>query len=236
MENNNPIPIKPVDTGTKSKAVETLTGDIIKVIETNKEGIVKKIIHEQEDKDEESNKTSPASSKNKIFTVLGLFLIILAILAVVYVLFNKDKSTVEISPQFAPIIFNEEVKLLEIDKLNKEQISNMLFGETENLKTKIAGVKGLYLTQNKAPVGFHDFMHAIDTNLVLEDASLINQNFLIGVVDDDKSQTPPLSGSPFILFNVRSFSDIFPVMNSWEKKMFLDLHGIFGIDLSPETK
>ena len=39
----------------------------------------------------------------------------------------------------------------------------------------------------------------------------------------------------FILLNVLSFQDIFPVMREWENKMFQDLHGFFGYELNSET-
>ena len=39
----------------------------------------------------------------------------------------------------------------------------------------------------------------------------------------------------FILLKVNSFSEIFPVMHAWEGKMLYDLHGFFGVDITPET-
>jgi len=35
---------------------------------------------------------------------------------------------------------------------------------------------------------------------------------------------------------MRSLTDIFDAMHSWEEKMFFDLHEFFGIDVTAETK
>ena len=40
----------------------------------------------------------------------------------------------------------------------------------------------------------------------------------------------------FILLKMRSVQDVFTGIHSWEDKMFYDLHGFFGVDITAETK
>ncbi len=40
----------------------------------------------------------------------------------------------------------------------------------------------------------------------------------------------------FILIKMRSLADIFEILRNWEGKMFQDLHGFFGVDLTADTK
>ena len=39
-----------------------------------------------------------------------------------------------------------------------------------------------------------------------------------------------------MLLKMRSIPDIFEILRAWESKMFFDLHGFLGINISPETK
>jgi hypothetical protein len=56
----------------------------------------------------------------------------------------------------------------------------------------------------------------------------VNNNFLLGAVNGDTKDF-------FILLKMRSISDIFDSLRAWENKMFYDLHGFFGIDVSLQT-
>ena len=59
------------------------------------------------------------------------------------------------------------------------------------------------------------------SNLTTDQLSLISDNFLLGVLNEKNTK------DLFMFLKVKSFSDIFPVMQNWESKMLYDLHGFF---------
>ncbi len=207
--------------------VKTYAEDMAKVIEGNEGGIIKKIIHEQEDKEAEKKNLSPNSRKNKVFIFSGTFLLFLALSLSLFFLFKQDIYILDIEQQFVPIIFTDQNVFKEVDGLKKEQIAESVWNETKVIKVKTGGVEGIYLSVNKKVIGLRKFTELISGNLVPND--FINDNFLFGVFN---GQTKDL----FILLKVRSFADAFPVMHAWEAKMFSNLYGFFGLDINSSTK
>ena len=58
----------------------------------------------------------------------------------------------------------------------------------------------------------------------------------MGVVNTESEVASETSKDFFILLKARSTDDIFDAMRVWEKKMFSDLRGFFGVDLTLTTK
>jgi hypothetical protein len=228
MEKNNEVP--PAKSGTQSKIVETLAEDMAKVLEDDKSGIIKKIINEESKHEEVKMNSSPNSKKNRIFIFIS-FLFFLAGLAVLfYSLSLKKVDTVPIKGQFTPIIFIDQNTFLEIKDLKKDEIAQTVLNESNATKVKNGGVEGIYLSYNKKVIGLRQFIQYIKANFTPNNNTLfVSDNFLMGVVNDETKDF-------FILLKMRSITDIFDAMRAWEKKMFFDLHGFFGIDISSETK
>ena len=131
-------------------------------------------------------------------------------------------------PQLSSLIFTEQIDFTPIDGLTKEKIAETISNQINNVKVKIGGIEGIYLTENKKVVGFNRFNTLLKSNLTGNQLTLISDNFLLGAFNGENKDL-------FMLLKVKSFSDIFPVMQSWESKMLYDLHGFFGVTLSPET-
>lgn len=214
----------------KNVNVETYAEDMAAVIGDNENGVVKKIIEEQEEYDTENKKGSPESKKNKIFLFIGIFLVILSFLAVslVYV-FKKEIFTVEVAPQYVPIIFTDNTAFKEISGLKKDEIAQTILNEVNTALFKDGGIEGIYLTVNKKVLGFRGFLSLIEANLNQTQIDFINDNFLIGATNKEIR-------NPFILLKMRSIADVFDPMRAWESKMFSDLHGIFGVGINADTK
>lgn len=227
-EENN---IKPILDVAKNKIVQTYAEDMVKVIEDDKGGLIKKIIHSEEEHEIEKKELSPESKKNKFFMFLGLLLILAAFAALVFLVFKRSIPSVSVQEQFVPIIFSDKNALIEIAELKKDQIAKKVSDEVKGTTVKQGGIEGIYLTLNKSPVGFRKFLEVINSNFVFDESNFIDDNFLMGVVKN-KDQHNDF----FILLKVRSIPDVFNVMHAWENKMFSDLHGFLGIDISPETK
>jgi len=220
----------------KNKGVETYAGDMAKVINDSEAGIIKKIIHEQEEQEEQKKNLSPESKKNKTFMIIGVVLIIFALIAVVVItIFGKQIFTVTVAPQFAPIIFTDSMKFKEVAGLTKDEIAETIKNEVAGTKVKVGGVEGIYLTEKKKVIGFRKLLTLIKGNVVLNQITFVDDNFLMGVANKDTTADGGASKNLFILLKMRSFADIFDGMKAWEQKMFFDLHGFFGVNINADT-
>jgi len=220
----------------KNRDVETLADDMVKVIENDRGGLIKKIIHEEEEHEALKKSLSPESGKNKMFMYLSVALSSIAVIVfIVMILVSKDGDDISVTPQAGPNIFLDKTEFKTIDGFAKNQITEVVSNQSENTRVKAGGVEGIYLTENKKVVGFKRFMDLLEGELTRGEAESIGDNFLLGVVNKDMRFVSSVSGHFFILFKVKSFSDVFNVMKNWETDMLRDLHGFFGVDVSPAT-
>jgi len=221
----------------ENKIVQTYAEDVAKVIENDTGGLIKKIIHGEEEHEAEKKNLSPESKKNKFFMFISILILFLALATLSFFLFRKDINTVEVEKQFVPIIFSDQSTYLEVFGLNKDEIAQIVLNEVNTTKVNIGGVEGIYLTENKRVVGLRRFISLIKGNFVPGDNTLfINDNFLMGAVLVGLKSTSPTAGDFFMLLKVRSTADIFDALRAWEGKMLSDLRGFLGINLSSDTK
>ncbi len=220
----------------KNRDVETLADDMVKVIENDRGGLIKKIIHEEEEHEALKKSLSPESGKNKIFMYSSVALLCIALIVfIVMILISKDGDVVSVIPQIGPNIFLDKTDFKAIDRFTKDKIIEVVSNQSENTNVKMDGVEGIYLTENKKVIGFRRFIDLLEGRLTKSDTESIGDNFLLGVVNKDMRFVSSVSGHFFVLFKVKSFSDVFPVMKNWEGNMLSDLHGFFGVDISPAT-
>ncbi|HNW71363.1 MAG TPA: hypothetical protein PKZ36_01370 [Candidatus Paceibacterota bacterium] len=214
----------------KKIEIETFADDMAKALRDSQNGSIKQIIEEQENRDEEAEELSPENKKNKILMIVGTILVFLSVIAIVIVfLFKKQIFTVEVTPQYVPIIFTDKTEFKEVSELNREQIINTISNEVNMSEFKAGGVEAIYLTKNNAVLGFRDFLKLSEFNLDSGKIEFIKDNFLMGVSNNQAKNL-------FFLIKMRSIADVFDVMHSWEDKMFYDLHSFFGINLNANTK
>lgn len=221
---------------TKNVLVETYAEDMAKVLENDKEGLIKKIIHGEEEHQAEKKNLSPESKKNKIFMIIGMSLIFLALLTLSYFAFRKNVNTVPVQQQFTPIIFNDNKSLVEVAGLDNDGIMQAILNKVKTSTVKDGGVDGIYLTENKQSVWLRKFVTLIKSSFVPGDNTFfVSDNFLMGIVKNKVDPTMPDGSGFFILLKMRSIADIFGAMRSWENKMLFDLHRAFGIDITKDT-
>jgi hypothetical protein len=239
MKEDNKIPVRPKVASGEHKIVETYAQDMAETLENDRKGLVKKIIHGEEKHEEEKKNLSPESKKNKLFMLAGFLLILFALIILLFFLFRKEDNTVPVEKQFIPIIFNDQSILLEVSRLKKEEIIQIVLNEINTTKLKAGGVEGIYLTENKQIIGLRRFISLIESNFIPGDNTLfVNDNFLLGVVNNEgepASASVTVGKNFFILLKVRSSADIFEALRAWEGKMFSDLYGFFGLNISADT-
>jgi len=234
MEENK---IKPAISETKNAMVETYAEDMAKILESDTGGLIKKIIRGEERHEAEKKNLSPQSKKNRFFMLVSILLVFLASVVLSFLFLKKTTNTVPIEKQFVPIIFNDQSTFLEVSGLKKDDIEHTVLNEINATKVKNGGLEGIYLTENKQIIGLRRFITLIKGSFIPgNNLFFVKDNFLLGVVN---TETPPADGASkgfFILLKVRSAADIFDALRSWEEKMFFDLYGFLGIDISNETK
>jgi len=224
------------DNKLKNKNVETFAGDMVKAIESDRGGLIKKIIQEEEKKEAQKKNLSPKSAQNKTFLIVGFLLLIITFLILIFLfVFNKNVGTALIPLQHTSVIFTDQTIFKEIDSLSKDKIANVVLNEKNNTKTKIGGIESIYLTENKKVIDFSRFILLIKGSLNSDQLRLFYDNFLLGIFKSGLNSSSPDAGDLFILLKVKSFTDIFPIMQVWENKMLYDFYEFFEIKISPET-
>lgn len=219
----------------QKKYVETYTEDMVKAIENDKGGLIKKIIHEEEMNEALKKNLSPKSKKNKLFMLLSFTLIFLAVFVLIlYIFFYDDINTAPVDYVPASIIFIDQTAFQPIDGLNKDKIAEVVSNKAKNTKVKSGGVESIYLTENKKVIGFKRFLEMTKSNYMLENIGFFGDNFLLGTVNKEKKSSPEDDGL-FLLLKIRSFTDVFPIMKESETQLLNNMHGFFNVNVSPAT-
>lgn len=212
----------------KNKVIQTYAEDMAFVIENDKEGLVRKIIHGEEQRENEKKNLSPNSQKNKLLIILSLCFVFLSMAIILSFIFFKKENTVVVEKQFIPIIFNDKSKFFEIKDLKKDEIVQTIINETNRVDLKNGGVEGIYLSLDKNVVSLRKFLNVVGSSLVLPSLDYVSDNFLMGVVNTQNRDF-------FILIKVRSIPDIFTNLRTWEDEMFQEMHAFWNMGLSAET-
>lgn len=218
------------DKEIKHEVAQTYAEDMARVLEDDKVGLIKKMIHGEEEKEAQKNASSPEARRNKFFMWASLFLICATIGMIS--LFAFKKTTVPVSPveqQSNPIIFTDQSKFIEVAGFTREQIIQSIINEANATTVKDGGVEAIYLTENKTTIGLRRFITLIKSSFMPGDKALVSDDFLMGVVNGDTKDF-------FILLKVRSNLDIFNALRTWENKIFTDLGEFFGMPITPATQ
>lgn len=225
-----------MDDENKSKQnIETFTADMVQAISNDKSGLVKKLIHEEEEKQRSKEIIFTSSRKNLFFIFSGIGLICIAIALFVFVvMFNKEKDVL------SPIskngqLFIDQTTEKDVTGLSKENISMEVLNFSINSTVKNGGLESLYIFENGMKLNFSRLMSFLKSELNIHQLSVFEPEFFIGVFKSKNPAESIAKGDLFLIFQTKSFDDAFPVLKAWEKKMLVDIGGFFGINLSPQT-
>lgn len=218
---------------TKNQKVETYADDMAKAIESGQGNVIRSIIKEQEEKENQTQGLSIEGKKNKVYIISGILLVFLTFFIFVAIFVFRDKVlTSTVAPQFVPMIFLDKTHVIDATGLSKDNLVKAVVGQVNVSAIQTGEVEGIYLTNNKKAVGFREFNTFIRGNIPLDKITFLSDNFLIGLNSNTNTTTEK---NLFFLLQDRSMSDIFGAMKGWENKMFFDLHGFFGIEINANT-
>ncbi len=212
------------------KGVETFTDDMVKTLANEKGSTIKKIIHQEEEKEVRKKNLSPESLKNRTFMIIGFILIIMALIAMASAaLLGEKTAVVPLETPFAPAVFTDKNSFNEIKDLTAKEILSLIAAQVSGTDVKQNGVTGIFLLRNGQPLRFPDFVSLIKGHFPSDGFSAV-KDFMLGAYNGQSGR------DLFLLLKTASFSDIFNPLRAWERKMFSDLSGMFGKDLTAENK
>jgi len=220
----------------KKMKVETFADDMAKAIESGEGGMIKKIIQEQEEKEILKETLSIEGKKNKVFIFSGILLVLLTFSIFYLIFIFRDKVfTTTVEPKFVPMIFLDKTNVVDATGLTKEKLVNTVLNQINSSEIQNGEVEGIYLSNNKKPIGFREFINIIRGNIPLDKITFLSDNFLLGINDTTNSITFKPNKNLFFILQMRSISDVFSAMKIWENKMFLDLYGFLGILINTDN-
>lgn len=213
----------------KAKNVQTYTADMAKVLESGEGGVIKKIIHEEEEHEMLKTNLSPKSRKNRLFMFVSILLLFLAVALLTFLFLSRQKIyTVPVVPQAVSLIFTDQTEFKAVDGFSRDQLIQTVLGQVAGTKVKIGGIDAIYLTEKERVIGLKRFIELIKGSINLKQG-FIGDNFLLGAFNTASSK------DFFILLKTSSFADAFPVLRTWEDKMLYDLNSFFGVNITPDT-
>ena len=219
----------PPENKKQNKAVQTYASDMAEVIGEDKAGLLKKIIHQEEERDREKSALSPESFWTKTTLAASWVLLLVSFGIILFFFVTKKIGTLDVPPQFAPMIFADKTDFLEISELKKEEVIQTITSAVLGSEENSGGVEAIYLTENKNIIGIERFAKILEANFIFPEDKKISDNFLMGIVNNESKDF-------FILLRVSSLEDVFVSMREWEIKMLTDLGSLFGVSLNANTK
>ncbi|MFA6257106.1 MAG: hypothetical protein WCT29_03020 [Candidatus Paceibacterota bacterium] len=225
------------DNKNKKVIVETYSSDIAEVIENDREGLVKKIITAEEQRENEKKNLSPESRKNKMLIIVSVLLLVLGVGILAFFIARRGPQAIELGPEFVPLVFTDKSSFIETAGLKSIDVVHSIVNQVKNSTVKPGGIEGMYLTQDKQVVGLRKFVALVGSNFIPGDNEVfVSDNFLLGVVKNSVASEADQSNGFFILLKARSAEDIFTPLKNWEEKMFADIYQLYGRSISEENK
>lgn len=210
--------------------VQTYAGDTAEVLRSDQAGMIKKIIEGEEEKEKEKKNMSPESRRNRLFLLASISMILVGAALLAYFWAGRPARVAEIAPEFTPIIFTDRSFFIESAGPKREDIIQSVRNQTEPFGMKPNSVVAAYLTYDGRNVGLRQFLSLLKINFTPDpNPLLVSDSYLLGWVNVKKEEASKEGEGAFLLFKTRSAADIFDSLRAWEKKMFYDLHGFFGV-------
>ena len=218
----------------KNKLVQTYAMDMALVLSDTKEGLIKQVIDVEEKREIYNKDFFSVYKRNKLFAFLSLFLILISGLMIFFFLSSEKPLLFSVEKQITPIVFDKS-SFLEVKDLKKDEIVQTILHEISASNVKIGGIEIIALSINQHIILLKDFVSILKINLDINNNKFIDDNFLMGFVNNQNNQSNinDVNGKDFfILLKVSSNTDVFSYLRTWESKIFSDLHSLFGIEIS----
>jgi len=168
--------------------------------------------------------------------LVSFLLLVFAIGITLFLFSTKKTNTIQLQPQFIPLVFTDKSTSLEVLGFKASDVTQAVFNEITNTTVNPGEVEGIYPTENKQMIGLRRFITLIGSSFAPDsNPVLVSDSFLIGVVKNEQNASANSGTGFFILIKIRSASDVFDSLRAWEPNMLTDLHGFLGLNISSAT-
>jgi len=208
-----------------AKGVHTYASDLADALsEARSEGsFVKKAIDEAREKEKDVKELSLQTRKNTSFVVGGIILIILALVAIGFVLQKPAKKIIPAS--FAPVIFTDRTEVIDVTDLSREKIIATI---ADKIRREVAQgqIDDFFLMLNGQRLDKNSFVGAVAPSAATDFASFI-YDYQVGRFGGETNET-------YVLFTTNRPFDFKENLKIWEEKMLDDMQNLFDITYSKE--
>ncbi len=234
------------------KTVRTYQSDVVKTMKEQKTSLTKMVIAEkkkQKGAGGKIKKTEKRSTKKTILIISTVIsIVVVGGLTGFYFLSEKQP---EVPPTVTQLkiptfIFPNYVREIFLTKLKRNQIIEAFESEKNTISIPLGSIIQLYLTKedqtkqfmieetegNKLLITTEVFFNTIEAKTPSSLTRSLGSDFMFGYHSS-------LGNNPFLLFNVKSYNNVFSGMLEWEKTMLKDLSPVFskdGSDITLERK
>ena len=209
----------------ENKGVHTYASDLADALsEARSEGsFVKKAIDEAREKEKDVKELSLQTRKNTSFVVGGIILIILALVAIGFVLQKPAKKIIPAS--FAPVIFTDRTEVIDVTDLSREKIIATI---ADKIRREVAQgqIDDFFLMLNGQRLDKNSFVGAVAPSAATDFASFI-YDYQVGRFGGETNET-------YVLFTTNRPFDFKENLKIWEEKMLDDMQNLFDITYSKD--
>ncbi len=223
-ETTTPVPEKTNETlsETIKAGVHTFEEDMARATLTEQGVTVKQVIAIEKMKEDREENVSPRSTKNVLFIISGIIILLLAIGIIGFVFFKQKIATVPATTQsYKPIVYTDNAQLVSLDSVPENNKKRIFRTTIESVSSGMIGITELLptISNRKATLTeLEEFGIAIPY-------TIDSPAYLLGIYGNGNTTTP------FILLRVSSHSNAFSVMRRFEETIIDNVLGIFDFEL-----
>lgn len=209
------------------KALRTYQGDVEEVLSKTKSSTATIMLAEEKRREERPElaprRREVSGERNRLYLVLGSFLLFLAISIVGGVYYIRLNEKVVVKPkEKALIAFTKEVKI-QTNNTSNENLSKKIETEVERFNQEINSVLNINLTDDGGEtISAEESVKKISKNIPAELSRSFDGKYMIGVYSFD-------TNTPFIILKTSDYENSYSGMLKWERDIPRDLAGIFKI-------
>ena len=221
------------------KPLRTFKSDAIEAVKTKGQSLTKLVVAEQKKKQAEKVEKKKEFQWNIVYVTASILLVILGIGVGVFVfLVSGEEETPIPQPSFIQgIIFAEQGRRVELERLNREEIEQVVTNDIINANIPLNNVKAFFFTkfvpieregdivEEEHLINTREFLALLRSNIPESLRRSFGDNFMFGFHSF-------LGNQPFLILTTDVFENTFSGMLAWERTLFTDLAPLFNINVN----
>lgn len=214
------------------QTLRTFQSDLADTIKSGEGSIIKIAMAENRKKERERANIDPTTLRNRFFLWGGIFIAVLAVIALGYVGYSKLPKTVQVirnQSNTPTIITTDTIKGLNVTNLSRDNVRNMIGSEYTNAQQTINTIEQVVLftqteqTQPQHLLTTEEFFKSLESSIPPQLLRSLDPVFTIGIFAYNGSGL-------FLAFKTNSYTTAFAGMLDWENSIFDEFYKIFAFN------